>query len=262
MSNPTEKSGAMQAQLKNKLMKSWDHMKKRYPMVRSVELVSGDATKEEFLRSIDGLKSAEEIAAYFTLEPSEAHLIFSDLLQLGALRFLEDAERLGYLKKQNQELKQKFDFQMAERNRLIGEELYLTERIKEKKKAISELQERLPELNKSLEEHNRTLAGLRQSYNDLWESNSELLGLAKDMKSKEQPIKQAIERLEAEFAKLLKKKTRVITKLKKTEDAQVQNVTRNETLDRRLLVYRDTVDEMRDYLEDAKLRIDDLIKDK
>ena len=261
MSNPTEKSGAMQAQLKKKLMKSWDHMKKRYPMVRSVELVSGDAAKEEFLRSIDGLKSAEEIAAYFTLEPSEAHLIFSDLLQLGALRFLEDAERLGYLKKQNQELKQKFDFQMAERNRLIGEELYLTERIKEKKKAISELQERLPELNKSLEEHNRTMAGLKQNYKDLWDSNSELLGLGKDMKSREQQIKQAIESLEAEFPKVLKKKTRVITQLKKTEDAKVQNVTRNDKLDRRLLVYRDTVDEMRDYLEDAKLRIDDLIKD-
>lgn len=262
MSNPTEKSGAMPAQLKKKLMKSWDHMKKRYPMVRSVELVSGDAAKEEFLRSIDGLKSAEEIAAYFTLEPSEAHLIFSDLLQLGALRFLEDAERLGYLKKQNQELKQRFDFQMAERNRLIGEELYLTERIKEKKKAISELRERLPELNKSLEEHNRTLAGLKQNYKDLWDSNSELLGLGKDMKSREQQIKQAIESLEAEFPKVLKKKTRVITQLKKTEDAKVQNVTRNDKLDRRLLVYRDTVDEMRDYLEDAKLRIDDLVKDK
>jgi len=262
MSNPTEKSGAMQAQLKKKLMKSWDHMKKRYPVVRSVELVSGDAAKEEFLRSIDGLKSAEEIAAYFTLEPSEAHLIFSDLLQLGALRFLEDAERLGRLKKQNLELKQKFDFQMAERNRLIGEELYLTERIKEKKKAISELRERLPEMNKSLEEHNRTLASLKQNYNDLWDSNSELLGLGKDMKSREQQIKQAIESLEAEFPKVLKKKTRVITQLKKTEDAKVQNVTRNDKLDRRLLVYRDTVDEMRDYLEDAKLRIDNLVKDK
>ena len=262
MSDPTEKSGAMQAQLKKKLMNSWDHMKKRYPVVRSVERVSGDAAKEEFLRSIDGMKSAEEVGAYFTLEPSEAHLIFSDLLQLGAIRFLEDAERFGYLRKQNLELKQKFDFQMAERNRLIGEELYLSERIKEKKKAISELKERLPELNKSLEEYNLTLSSLRQNYNDLWESNSELLGLGKDMKGKERQIKQAIEMLEAEFPKVLKKKTRVITKLKKTEDAQVQNVTRNETLDRRLLVYRDTVDEMRDYLEDAKLRIDDLIKDK
>jgi len=262
MSDPTEKSGALQAQLKKKLMNSWDHMKKRYPVVRSVERVSGDAAKEEFLRSIDGMKSAEEVGAYFTLEPSEAHLIFSDLLQLGAIRFLEDAERFGYLRKQNLELKQKFDFQMAERNRLIGEELYLSERIKEKKKAISELKERLPELNKSLEEYNLTLSSLRQNYNDLWESNSELLGLGKDMKGKERQIKQAIEMLEAEFPKVLKKKTRVITKLKKTEDAQVQNVTRNETLDRRLLVYRDTVDEMRDYLEDAKLRIDDLIKDK
>ena len=262
MSDPTEKSGALQAQLKKKLMNSWDHMKKRYPVVRSVERVSGDAAKEEFLRSIDGMKSAEEVGAYFTLEPSEAHLIFSDLLQLGAIRFLEDAERFGYLRKQNLELKQKFDFQMAERNRLIGEELYLSERIKEKKKAISELKERLPELNKSLEEYNLTLSSLRQNYNDLWESNSELLGLGKDMKGKERQIKQAIEMLEGEFPKVLKKKTRVITKLKKTEDAQVQNVTRNETLDRRLLVYRDTVDEMRDYLEDAKLRIDDLIKDK
>ena len=262
MSDSTEKSGTMQAQLKKKLMNSWDHMKKRYPIVRSVELVSGDAAKEEFLRSIDGLKSAEEICAYFTLEPSEAHLIFSDLLQLGAIRFLEDAERFGYLRKQNLELKQKFDFLMAERNRVIGEELYLSERIKEKKKALSELKERLPELNKSLEEQELTLSSLRKNYNDLWESNSELFGLGKDMKSREQQIKQAVEMLEAEFPKLLKKKTRVITKLKKTEDAQNKHVTRNDKLDRRLLAYRDTVDEMRDYLEDAKVRIDDLIKDK
>src|SRR3972149_4637950 len=217
MSDRTEKSSAMQTQLKKKLMNSWDQMKQKYPVVRSMELVSGDAAKVEFLRSIDGMKSAEEIGAYFTLEPSEAHLIFSDLLQLGAIRFLEDAERFGYLRKQNLELKQKFDFQMAERNRLIGEELYLSERIKEKKKALSELKERLPELNKSLEEHDLTLSSLKQNYHDLWESNSELLGLEKDMKGKEQQIKQAIERLEAEFPKLLKKKIRVITRLKKTE---------------------------------------------
>jgi DNA repair exonuclease SbcCD ATPase subunit len=262
MTDHTEKSGTMQAQLKKKLMNSWDHMKKRYPIVRSVEPVGGDAAKEEFLRSVDGLKSAEAIRAYFTLEPSEAHLIFSDLLQLGAIRFLEDAERFGYLRKQNLELKQKFDFLMAERNRLIGEELYLSERIKEKKKAVSELKERLPGLNESLEGQELTLSSLRKNYNDLWESNSELHGLGKDMKSKEQQIKQAIEALEAEFPKLLKKKTRVITKLKKTEDAQHKHVTGNDKLDRRLLAYRDTVDEMRDYLEDAKFRIDDLIKDK
>jgi len=261
MSDHTEKSGAKQAQLKKKLMKSWDDMKKKYPVVRSVEMVRRDAAKEEFLRSADGLKSAEEIGAYFTLEPSEAHLIFSDLLQLGAIRFLEDAERIDYLRNQNLELKQKFDFQIAERNRLIGEELYLSERIKEKKQEISELKERLPELEKSLEEHNLTLSNFRQKYNDLWESNSELLGLGKDMKSKEQEIKRALEMLETEFPKLLKKKTRVFTKLKKTEDAQVQNVTRTDKLERRLLVYRDTVDDMRDYLEDAKLRIDDLIKE-
>jgi len=261
MSDPTEKSAATQAQLKKKLMNSWDHMKKRYPVVRNVELVRGDSAKEEFLGSIDGMKSAEDIAGYFTLEPSEAHLIFSDLLQLGAIRFLEDAERIGYLRKQNLELKQKFDFQMAERNRLVGEELYLSERIKEKKKLMSELRERLPELNKSLEEHNRTLASLRQDYGHLWESNSELLGLGKDMKAREQQIKQAIEMLETEFPKLLKKKTRVITRLKKTEDAQDQRAAGNEKLDRRLRVYRDTMDEMHDYLEDTKLRIDDLIKD-
>ncbi|MEI7635965.1 MAG: hypothetical protein WCJ37_01555 [Syntrophus sp. (in: bacteria)] len=255
-------TGNMQAQLKKKLMNSWDHMKQRYPVVRSRELVSGDTDKEEFLRTIDGLKSAEEIGAYFTLEPSEAHLIFSDLLQLGAIRFIEDAERLGYLKKQNMELKQKFDFQIAEHNRLLGEELYLSKRIKEKKKAISELKERLPELNTSLEEHELNLASLRQNYNALWESNSELLGLGKDMKSREQQIQKGIEMLEAELPKLLKKKTRVITKLKKTEDAQNQQLTSNDKLVKRLIVYRDTVDEMRDYIEDAKLRIDDLIKDK
>jgi hypothetical protein len=262
MNDHTEKSGDMQKQLKKKVMDSWDHMKKRYPVVRSVEPARGDAAKEEFLRLIDGMKSAEAIATYFTLEPSEAHLIFSDLLQLGAIRFLEDAERLGYLKKQDLELKQKFDFLMAERNRLIGEEVYLSECIREKKKAISEHTERLPELNKSLEEHNFTLSSLRRNYNDLWESNSELLGLAKDMKSREQQIKQALETLEAESAKVLKKKTRVITRLKKTEETQYQQATRNDMLDRRLLAYRDTVDEMRDYLEDAKLRIDDLMKDK
>lgn len=252
----------MQVQLKKKLMNSWDQMKQKYPVVRSKELVSGDPDKEEFLQTIDGLKSAEEIGAYFTLEPSEAHLIFSDLLQLGAIRFIEDAERLGYLKKQNLELKQKFDFQLAEHNRLMGEELYLTKRIKEKKKAIAEQQERLPGLNQSLSEHDLTLANLRQNYNALWESNSELLGLGKDMKSREQQIKQAIETLETEFPKLLKKKTRVITKLKKTEDAQNQQVAGNDKLAKKLLVYRDTVDEIRDYLDDARGRIDDLIKEK
>lgn len=258
----TRNTGNAQAQLKKRLMDSWDHMKQRYPVVRSMELVGGDPDKLEFLKAIDGLKSAEEIGAYFTLEPSEAHLIFSDLLQLGAIRIIEDAERLGYLKKQNMELKNKFDFQMAEHNRLLGEELYLTKRLKEKEKAISELKESLPELNESLEEHERNLADLRQNYNVLWESNSELLGLGKDMKSREQQIKQAIETLEAEIPKLLKKKTRVITKLKKIENAQTLHAVGNEKLDRRLLVYRDTVDEMRDYLEDARSRIDDLIKDK
>ena len=258
----TRNKGNMQVQLKKKLMNSWDQMKQKYPVVRNMELVSGDPDKEEFLRTIDGLKSAEEIGTYFTLEPSEAHLILSDLLQLGAIRFIEDAERLGYLKKHNLELKQKFDFQMVEHNRLLGEELYLNKRIKEKKKAISELKERLPELNKSLEEHELNLASLRQNYNALWESNSELLGLGKDMKSREQQIKQAIEMLEAEFPKVLKKKTRVITKLKKTEDAHNQHATSNDKLAKRLIVYRDTADEMRDYLEDAKVRIDDLIKDK
>jgi hypothetical protein len=262
MSDHTEQSVTMQAQLKQKLMNSWDQMKKKYPVVRSAEPVRGDTAKEAFLRSIDGLKSAEEIGDYFTLEPSETHLIFSDLLQLGAIRFLEDAERLGYLRKQNLELKQNFDFQMAEHSRLIGEELYLTRRIKEKEETLSELKERLPGLNKSLEEHNLTLSTLRQNYNDLWESNSELLGLVKDMKSREQQISQAIETLEAEFLKLLKKKTRVITQLKKTEDTQVQQLTVSDKLDRQLLLYRDTIDEMRDYLEDTKLRIDDLMKDK
>jgi DNA repair exonuclease SbcCD ATPase subunit len=261
MRDATQKSGTVPAQLKKRLLTSWDQMKKKFPMVRSLERISGDAAKEEFLRTIDGLKSAEEIAAYFTLEPSEAHLIFSDLLQLGAIRFLEDAERFGYLRKQNLELKQKYDFQMAERNRLIGEELYLSERLKEKKKALSALQEHFPRLNQSLEEDSRTLATLRKDYADLWESNSELLGLEKDMKAREQQIKQSIEMLEAEFPKLLKKKTRVIAKVRQTEEAQVQHAARNDKLDRRLLVYRDAVDEMRDYLEDAKLRIDYLIKD-
>jgi hypothetical protein len=262
MSDHTEQSVSMQAQLKQKLMNSWDQMGKRYPVVRTMEPVRGDTAKEAFLRSVDGLKSAEEIAAYFTLEPSEAHLIFSDLLQLGAIRFLEETERLGYLRKQNLELKQHFEFQMAEHNRLIGEELYLSERIKEKKMTISELQEHLPDLNKSLEERNQTLSTLRQNYNDLLESNSELLGLAKDMKSKELQISQAIEMLEAEFPQVMKKKIRVITKLKKTEADQAQHLTMNDKLDRRFYLYRNTVDEIRDYLEDAKVRIDDLLKDK
>jgi len=258
----TRITSSTQSQLKKKLLQSWDQMKQRYPVVRSMDLVNGDPDKEEFLRTLDGFKSAEEIAMYFTLEPSEAHLIFSDLLQLGAIRFIEDAERLGYLKKQNLELKQKFDFQIAEHNRLLGEELYLNERIREKKKATAELKEELPELNKSLEEHELNLASLRQNYNALWESNSELLGLVKDMKSRENQIKLAIEMLEVEFPKLMKKKTRGITKLKKIEEAQNQQATGIDKLDKRLLVYRDTVDEMRDYLEDAKSRIDDLIKDK
>jgi len=261
MSDHTDRSSTVQAQLKKKLMSSWDHMKTRYPVVRNMDPVKGDTTKEEFLRCIDGLKNAEEIKAYFTLEPSEAHLIFSDLLNLGAIRFLDDAERLGYLRMQNLELKQKLDFLMSERNKLMGEELYLSERVKEKKQGLSELKERIPELKKALEDHELTLSGLRQNYNDLWDSNSELLGLGKDMKEREQQIKQALDTLELGFPKLLKKKTRIISMLKKTEEKQNQNITVNERLDKRLLVYRDTIDEIRDYLDDAKLRIDDLIKD-
>lgn len=261
MSDFTEKSDTTPSQLKKKIMSSWDQMKSRYPVIRSMDLVKGDTTKEEFLRYIDGLKNTDDIRAYFTLDPSEAHLIFSDLLNLGAIRFLEDAERLGYLKKHNLEIKQKLDFLMAERNKLAGEEFYLSKRTQEKKQAIEELRERLPALHKTLDEHSRRLSGLMQEHNDLWESNSELIGLAKDMKSKERQVKQALDRLEYEFPKLLKKKTKIIGKLKKTEEKNFQNASRNDRLNKRLLVYQDTIDEMCDYLEDAKTRVDDLMQE-
>ena len=63
MSDPMEQSVSMPAQLKQKLMNSWELMGKKYPVIRTMEPIRGDSAKEAFLKSIDGLKSAEEIAA-------------------------------------------------------------------------------------------------------------------------------------------------------------------------------------------------------
>ena len=255
-SNKNKKS----TQLKKRLMSSWDQMKIRYPVVRNMEIVKGDSTKEDFLKQIDGLKNAEDIRNYFTLDPSEAHLVFSDLLNVGAIRFLDDAERLGYLKQENMGLKKNLDFLMSERNKLSGEEFYLSGQIQEKKKAISEINELLPDLKESLEEHSGKLADLRNSSHHLWESDSELLGIVKDMKNKEQQIRKSLDRLEYEFPKLLKRKSRVSHRLKKVEQKKHQNLNRNEKLNKKLLIYQDTVDEMSDYLEEARLRIKDLVR--
>jgi len=248
-------------QLKKRLMSSWDQMKVRYPVVRNIEIVKGDSTKEDFLKHIDGLKNAEEIRNYFTLDPSEAHLVFSDLLNLSAIRFLDDAERLGYLKQENMELKKNLDFLMSEKNKLSGEDFYLSGQIQEKKKAISEINEMLPDLNESLEEHSGKLSDLRDSSNHLWESDSELLGIVKDMKNKEQQIREGLDRLEYEFPKLLKRKSRVSNRLKEIEQKKYQNFDRNEKLNKKLLIYQDTVDDMSDYIEDTRLRIKDLVRD-
>ena len=261
MSNKNQKSKKESVQLKKRLMSSWDQMKVRYPVVRNPEIVKGDSTKEDFLKHIDGLKDAEDIRNYFTLEPSEAHLVFSDLLNLGAIRFLDDAERLGYLKQENMELKKNLDFLISERNKLGGEEFYLSGRIQEKKKIISEVNAMLPELKELLEEHSDKLSGLKESSNQLWESDSELLGIVKDMKNKEQQIRAGLDKLEYEFPKLLKKKSRVSDRLKTVEQKNHQNINRNEKLNKKLLIYQDTVDEMSDYLEDTRLRIKDLVRD-
>ena len=93
--------------LKQQIFNSWDQMKSRYPVVVNIKAVKGDTVKEDFLRYIDGSRSAEEVRDFFTLDTSDAHLIFSDLLNVGAVRFLQDAERLPYLKRYNQELKKK-----------------------------------------------------------------------------------------------------------------------------------------------------------
>ena len=248
-------------QLKKRLMSSWDQMKIRYPVVRNMEIVKGDSTKEDFLKQIDGLKNAEDIRNYFTLDPSEAHLVFSDLLNVGAIRFLDDAERLGYLKQENMELKKNLDFLMSERNKLSGEEFYLSGQIQEKKKAISEINEMLPDLKESLEEHSGKLSDFRDSSHHLWEADSELLGIVKDMKNKEQQIREGLDKLEYEFPKLLKRKFRVSKRLKKVEQKKYQNLNRNQKLNKKLLIYQDTVDEMSDYLEDTKLRIKDLVRE-
>lgn len=247
--------------LKKKILQSWDQMKGKYPIVVNKEIVVGDQVKEDFLRYVDGLRSGKDIMEYFGLSPSEAHLIFNDLLGSGAIRFLDDTERLSFLKRQNSELKSNINFLSAERDKLSGEELYLNKGIEEKEKAIAITRERIPLLKKSLEEIDVKLKPLRDNPNAFWESNTELMGLLKDMKIKEEKIGKALERVEYEFPKIMKRKIRNFDKLRKVEEKVDENKGEKERLEKRLYVYRDAIDDVKDYLEETRGYIEHLIKE-
>ena len=246
--------------LKQKLLDSWDQMKSRFPVVLNIGAVKGDSVKEDFLSYIDGLRCADEIRDFFTLDTSDAHAIFSDLLNCGAIRFLQDAERFPFLKNQNSELRKKIDFLLSEKDKLSGEELYLTSQIVDTEKTIKFCEDNIPKLKQTIEEISGKLDPLKQSATELWDSNSELLGLTRDMKNKERQIRLAVERLEEELPKVMRKKTRMITQIKTLDTkVNVSNIEKTK-VEKKLLLYREAIDEVSEYLEDTKGRIDDMVR--
>ncbi|MBF0106445.1 MAG: hypothetical protein HQM16_14105 [Deltaproteobacteria bacterium] len=246
--------------IKQKLMSSWDQMKICFPVVVDQTRVRGDAAKEEFLGFVDGVRSAEEISEYFTLDASEAHLVFSDLLNTGAIRFIDDTERLAYLKQRAVEIKRNMDFLLGENNRLTGEECYLNGQIKEREREVTNIQTRIPDLTALLDELETTLKTHKDSANDLRESNSELIGITRDMRHKENKIKTVLEKMEYEYPKIIKKRTRAGDRLHRIDKTVEGSASQNEGLKQKYIIYHDAIDEMRDYFEDTVGRVKDLIK--
>ncbi|MBF0205761.1 MAG: hypothetical protein HQK53_02620 [Oligoflexia bacterium] len=241
--------------LKETIHQSWDKIKVRYPMVIDETPVKGDPVKTEFLRYIDGLKNVEEISHYFTLEPGEAHLIFSDLIAIKAIRFIDDFERLVFLKRRNSELKGNYDFLVAEQNKLSGEKYYLCKQIAAREKEMLSITEAIPGLEQKLQEFNNELDILKSSSSELWNYNSELLGLFKDMSSKEQEINGLLEEIESAYPKAIKKKKRMSKLLQEVDERVVDANTKNLTLKRKISVYQDALSDVRECLFDANVHI-------
>ncbi len=244
--------------LRSRLSNSWDAMKVRYPIVINADLVKADPVKSDFLNHIDGLKSTDELKDYFTLNNSEAHLIFTDLLNAGALRFLEEAERLDYLKNQRTELKRNLEFQKAERNKLRGEKLYLSKRISEKENTIASINEKTPPLKENILELTSRLSTLKISEEELTEYNAELFSLVRDIKLKEELVKKVLEKLDYEMPKATKQKMRVVNKIVNANKKISTTSEKNMELENKLIDYHEAINEARDYLEDVRGRVEDI----
>ncbi|MBF0299472.1 MAG: hypothetical protein HQK51_12175 [Oligoflexia bacterium] len=241
--------------IKKQLLSSWDQMKVKYPIVVDKSPVQDDAVKKEFLNYVDGLMSVEEISQYLTLEASEAYLIFSDLLAIKVIRFIDNYERLALLNRQTAELKNNLDFLTAEDNKLKGEQYYLNKQIANKQKEISTIEDLIPQLQQQLKEFNSEIDNLKTNSLELWSYNSDLLGLVKDMSLKEKQINTILVEIEESIPKLIKKKKRM-SELLKSADERVNDIeVKNVKLKRLLSLYHESVEEVRDYLFDTKTHI-------
>ncbi|MBF0441920.1 MAG: hypothetical protein HQK54_08460 [Oligoflexales bacterium] len=250
------------SEIKKKIAANWDLMKVRYPMVINTGAVGNDEVKKEFLGYIDGLRSADEIRQYFVLDASDAHLIFTDLLNLGAVRFLEDSERLPYLRQHQTELKKKIAFLEAERSRLSGENFYLTGQSREIIKLSEHYKDEIPKLKATTSEISGKIGTLKANSEKLWQSNAELFGLAKEMEIKEKKIRTALERLDEDIPRLVKKKTKIASRMNEFDEKLFSSRVAVSKTEKTLEFYRDVIDDVSDHLEDAKLRIDHLIRDR
>ncbi|MBF0314609.1 MAG: hypothetical protein HQK50_09645 [Oligoflexia bacterium] len=241
--------------IKKQLLSSWDQMKVKYPVVVDKSAVKGDTVKEEFLQYIDGLRSVGEISQYLTLDASEAHLVFSNLLAIKAIRFIDHYERLTLLNRQNAELKNNQAFLAEENNKLKGEKYYLSRQIESKQKEMLTIAEVMPSLQERLQEFNREIDTLKSNSTELWDYNSDLLGLVKDMSIKEKQINEIFIEIEAALPKLIKKKKRMSELLSKADERVNDIDVKNIKIKRLLSLYHESVEEVRDYLFDAKTHL-------
>ncbi len=243
------------SELKKKLLDSWDQIKGKYPTVIAPDLVLGDAVKVDFLTCVDGLRTAEEIQQFFTLSSSEAHLIFTDLLNLGVIRFLEDGERLAYLKNHVLELEKNMGFLRSERESLRGESLYLGKQVQDKLNETEAFKIKLPELTEAHLQLTENLSSLKANSETLWDQNAELFGVAKDIKHKATAIKTGLAKLETDLPKVMKKRTKVVDRFERSEEIRHSSADKNKVIEKRLFDYHDALSDVREYLEDTKLRV-------
>ncbi|MBL6988754.1 MAG: hypothetical protein ISR65_03215 [Bacteriovoracaceae bacterium] len=246
------------SRLKNKLDENWEAIKDRFPIVIDAELVDKDSVQQDVLKYFDGLKSADEIREYLSLDKSDAHLIFVDLLRSGAVRFLEDIERPKYIKNRNIELKNNLEFLKSEKTRLIGEELYLKEQIVDKERELEAYKAKVPENEKVLGDLNQKLEKLKIEPDKLWKENADLFALKNEMFGKEKKIRTVLRELETGLPRLIKRKVRLDNLIKQSESGiDVKNVERDNSLSE-LFTYRDTIDEIKSDLFATKARLREL----
>lgn len=246
------------SELKKKLISDWGQMKDQYPIVMNRSIVSDDPVKTDFLNSIEGFKSAEEIGAYFALSPTEAQLIFTDLLNLGAVRFLDKTERFAYLKQHSIELERNLEFAKSERVKLSGEAYYLNKQIKDREHVTESIKQRITELEEGMKGRSAELLTLKEKSTAMWDNNSELFGLAKEIKDKSQRIKNGLEKLEQELPRAVKKKAKIADRLNKANELRQFSEGKNKIIEKKLVDYHDALDDVREHLLDVKMHVDDL----